>query len=343
MTSKRLRSEQVEVERFSQLSPKHQRVVQYVAENPSFAAFATASQLGERIGASSATVVRLAQALGFNGYGEFQQNVRHGYLRTLHPMEVLQRQPQDGRNLFETQLYQDIENLRRTLQSLHTGRLTDVARRVDSAVETVIISSGTHSSVAIVFAAHLRFMGYRAFVEDRGGPHLTAAIAPLNSRDLLIGISFWKGVREIVKAAEWGSKRGIPTVGITDTIYSPLAKAADLSIVLPTEGTSFFQSMVAPLSIINGLVAHLAQEAGPARKQAMKEAEKSYDLLDCLSESGKRTQRGVSPNARIGSLVGAVPGTGRMDDRPTAKGDVRRTSNRARPRLAVPRADRSDE
>jgi DNA-binding MurR/RpiR family transcriptional regulator len=107
MTSKRLRGEQLEVERFDQLSPKHQRVVQYVAENPSFAAFATASQLGERIGASSATVVRLAQALGFNGYSEFQQNVRHGYLRTLHPMEVLQR-PQDGRNLFEAQLYQDI-------------------------------------------------------------------------------------------------------------------------------------------------------------------------------------------------------------------------------------------
>jgi DNA-binding MurR/RpiR family transcriptional regulator len=107
-----------------------------------FAAFATASQLAERIDASSATVVQLALTLGFNGYGEFQQNVRHGYLRTLHPMEVLQRQPQDGRNLFETQLYHDIENLRRTLESLHTGLLTDVARRIDSAVETVIISSG---------------------------------------------------------------------------------------------------------------------------------------------------------------------------------------------------------
>jgi DNA-binding transcriptional LysR family regulator len=68
-----------------------------------------------------------------------------------------------------------------------------------------------------------------------------------------------------------------------------------------------------------------------------------FDLLNCLSESGKRTQRSVSPNTRIGSLVGAIPGTGRMDDRPRAKADVRRTSNRARPRLAVPRADRSDE
>ena len=38
--------------------------------------------------------------------------------------------------------------------------------------------------------------------------------------------------------------------------------------------------MVAPLSIVYGLIGHLAHEASEARKQVMREAEQSYDLLD---------------------------------------------------------------
>jgi DNA-binding MurR/RpiR family transcriptional regulator len=265
---------------YDQLSPKQQLLARVIAENPSFAAFATASRLAKRAGTSTATVIRFAQALGFAGYEEFQQNIRHDYLRTLRPLEVLQTRNQNGRNTFEAQLYQDIENLRLTLHSLHTDLLSGIAQRIHSARQTVIISSGSYSSMALVLGHHLRFMGYQALVEDRGGPHLTAAIAPLANDDLVIGISFWKGSREIVQAVEWASSRDIPTAAFTDTVYSPLAKAADICAVLPTEGVSFFQSMVAPMSIAYGIVAHLAHQADADRKQVMTEAEQSYELLD---------------------------------------------------------------
>ena len=279
----------IEVERFARLSPKHQRVVRYIAENPSVAAFATASELGKRIGISAATVVRLAQTLGFTGYPEFQQNIRHGYLRTLRPLEV-QRQPHGGDDPVQGQIYQDIENLRRMMETLHIDVFTRIVERIERASQIVIISQGTHSSVAMVLGAHLRFMGYRALVEDRGGPHLTAAIAPLGANDLVIGITFWKGVREIVKAVEWAAGRGIPTVGITDTIYSPLAKTVTECLALPTEGTSFFHSMVAPLALVNALLAQLALKADDARREIMREAERSYDLIGCMATESDKTQ-----------------------------------------------------
>jgi DNA-binding MurR/RpiR family transcriptional regulator len=270
----------LDLDRFDKLSPKHQAVARFMAENPAFAAFATASELGERAGVSTATVVRFAQTLGFNGYNELQQNARHGYLRTLQPLEALQSRSANGRNLFEAELYQDMENLRRTLHALHFDQLADVAKRIDRAKQTVIISSGSYTAIALVLGHHLQFMGYRAMIEDRGGPHLTAAIAPLTSEDLVIGITFWKGIREIVKAVEWAHRRRIPTVVVTDTVYSPIAKAADVTIALPTEGISFFQSMVAPLSVVHGLIAQLAHDTDADHKQVMKEAEESYELLE---------------------------------------------------------------
>ncbi|MFN8591890.1 MAG: MurR/RpiR family transcriptional regulator [Thermomicrobiales bacterium] len=270
----------LDFDRFEQLSPKHQMVARCVAENPAFAAFATANELGARAGVSTATVVRFAQALGFNGYNEFQQNARHSYLRTLQPSQALQARNENGRDIFAAQLYQDIENLRRTLHSLHGAELLDVAKRIDRAHEIVIIGSGSYAAIGMILGHQLRFMGYRAHVENRGGPHLTAAISPLTSKDLVIGISFWKGVRETINAVSWAHRRGIPTVALTDTVFSPIAKAADIAIAIPSEGVSFFQSMVAPLSVIYGLIAQLAHDADEARKQIMKEAEESYDILE---------------------------------------------------------------
>jgi DNA-binding MurR/RpiR family transcriptional regulator len=272
-----------DLDRFARLSPKHQLVARCIAENPAFAAFATATELGERAGVSTATVVRFAQALGFNSYSELQQNARHGYLRTLQPLEALQTRSDNGRDLFVAQLYQDIENLKRTLHSLHPDQLAAVTARIQNANQIVIVCSGSYSAIGLVLGHHLQFMGYRAMVEDRGGPHLTSALAPLSTHDLVIGITFWKGVREIVKAVEWARTRGVPTVVLTDTIYSPIAKAGDITLALPTEGVSFFQSMVAPLSIVHGLVAQLAHDADEARKQIMKEAEESYELLGIMN------------------------------------------------------------
>jgi DNA-binding MurR/RpiR family transcriptional regulator len=254
----------LDLARFDKLSPKHQKVARFMAENPAFATFATAAELGERAGVSAATVVRFAQALGFNGYSELQQNARHGYLRTLRPLEAFETRTANRRDAFEAELYQDIENLRRTVHSLHYDQLADVARRIRVARQTVIIASGSYSAIALVLGHHLQFMGYRATVEDRG-------------------VTFWKGIREIVKAVGWAHSRGIPTIAITDTVYSPIAKSADVTIALPTEGVSFFQSMVAPMSVVHGLVAQLALDADPAHKQVMKEAEESYELLEIMN------------------------------------------------------------
>jgi DNA-binding MurR/RpiR family transcriptional regulator len=255
-------------------------VARCIAENPAFASFATATELAERAGVSTATVVRFAQALGFNGYNELQQNARHGYLRTLRPLEALQTRSTGDSNRLEAQIFQDIENLRRTAEALHQDQLRAVLNLITAARQITIIASGSYASLALILSHHLQFMGYRAIAEDRGGPHLTAALAPLGAGDLVIGISFWKGIRESVKALELAQARGVPTVVITDTVYSPIARAADVAIALPTEGVSFFQSLVAPLSVVYGIVAQLASEADDDRKRIMKEAEESYEFLE---------------------------------------------------------------
>jgi DNA-binding MurR/RpiR family transcriptional regulator len=52
---------------FDQLSPKQQTLARLILDNRYFASFASAAEIGEKVEASAATVVRLCQALGYQG------------------------------------------------------------------------------------------------------------------------------------------------------------------------------------------------------------------------------------------------------------------------------------
>ena len=58
------------------LTPAQQRVMRYIMDRYEEAIFLTASQLAKGAGVSEATVVRLAQALGFAGYPGMQNKFR---------------------------------------------------------------------------------------------------------------------------------------------------------------------------------------------------------------------------------------------------------------------------
>jgi DNA-binding MurR/RpiR family transcriptional regulator len=236
---------------------------------------------------SESTVVRFAQGLGFDNYREFRQNLRHHYLGMLVPLEELRKQErseQSGFALLRKQILQDENNLRSMLDTVHEAEIQSLIGEINRARTIVIIASGSYAAVALVFGHLLRFMGYSAIVEERGGPSLTAALMPLDKRDLVIGFSFWRVVRETHRALAWAQQRDVPTVAITDTIYSPLVKSADQSIIMPTESISFFQSMVAPLAFVYAVAAQLALDADEERERLMQDAVQSFEFFNISSK-----------------------------------------------------------
>ncbi len=261
-------------DQYERLSPSHQRLANYVAQNPSSAAFESASEIARRMDMSTATVVRFAQALGFSGYPEFQSTVRQNYLSTLEPLDSVHGFPSQERDFFELQLYQDLENLRRTIHTLHLNRsrLIELAGRIQQAREIAILASSGDTAIASTFGHALRLMGYRASVEVRGGSYLIQAVYPLGKGDLALGFCFGPARQEATRALAWASERRVVTAALTDTAYSPISRVVDLSIALPTEGVSFFRSLVAPLAIVQGLIIHIAQSRGEQGLTRLEEA-----------------------------------------------------------------------
>src|SRR5215210_4443899 len=68
-------------QRFEAFSRSQKDVGQYIVDHLEEAAFHTAEELARRANTSSSTVVRFAQAVGFDGFPELQSAARGGYRR----------------------------------------------------------------------------------------------------------------------------------------------------------------------------------------------------------------------------------------------------------------------
>src|SRR5438445_4708009 len=67
--------------RFDEFSRSQKDVGQYIVDHLDETAFQTAEELARRASTSSSTVVRFAQALGFEGFPELQAAARDEYRR----------------------------------------------------------------------------------------------------------------------------------------------------------------------------------------------------------------------------------------------------------------------
>ena len=87
-------------QRFDEFSRSQKDVGQYIVDHLEEAAFHTAEELARRANTSSSTVVRFAQALGFDGFPELQAAARDEYRRARDGGEGHQEisAPPPGRN-----------------------------------------------------------------------------------------------------------------------------------------------------------------------------------------------------------------------------------------------------
>jgi DNA-binding MurR/RpiR family transcriptional regulator len=263
------------------LTRKGTQIAQFLATNPRYASFASASDLAEKLEVNVATVVRFAQSLDFSGWPEFQLHFRHRYLGTLLPADLGSR-ASSPQSAVEASLERDVRNLTAALSSVDGRTVDEVAERIATAQQSLVISSGSYMHIGGILAHLATFMGYNVRLEPHGGPHLVADFAALRPGDCLIAISFWRLNKQVVLATQHARRRGISTVAITDSAFSPLAKSADIALIVPTESGSFFQSLTAPLSVVYGIVDRLRELGGARVEETIAETQKLYAELDVL-------------------------------------------------------------
>lgn len=267
------------------LSPKQRRLARFVLDNKYFMSFAPASQAAEKTNTSAATVVRFAQALGYEGFSEMQNALRAEIPSDLTAVERMQarlgRLPSDAENTHQM-FAMDIHNIQKTASSLSREKLRQAAGEILEAKNIYIVGSGLSAGSAQFLAHSLRVIGYDARPVLDGGLPMAIDLAQLKPGSLLIAIALWRYVRSTVKAASIAQQAGIPVIAITDSIVSPLADKADHVFEIAAESTGHSLSPTAVISFINVLVATLSYMAPEKALDSLRRIDAAYHDNDLL-------------------------------------------------------------
>ena len=270
--------------RYPTLGKRRQRVVKYVADNLKTAVFMTVNQLADQVGVDAATVVRTAQDLGFRGYGEFIESARGHFIETLTPYEIARREIQKSPGPEQAALdsvQQEIENLQRLAAEMNAKQVVGVARRIRKANRILVVGIDLASTLSEHLGYTLQSLGLNTTAATSGGGRLRNHLTSIGKGDLVIAITFRRGLRETVGAAQTARAAGAYTVGITDSDLSPLVNICHEYILASINSHSFTGSYVAPLAVINTLIVALLN-CDPARTL------KALGIINKDYESGQR-------------------------------------------------------
>ena len=268
------------------MSKLHRLIADYVVANYDKVSFMTASKLAQAVGVSESTVVRFATELGFEKYPDFTKSVKELARRKLtHNQRIrLANEQMQSCDLIEKILLSDAERIRSTAESVSRDDFFKAASLICGADSVFVVGVRSSSALASFLGYYLElFFRDVKLITSQSGPEMLEKMIHLSPDDALVAISYPRYSKSIVDAVDLAKKKNASIVAVTDSPDSPIAKKADVSLFAQSDMASFADSLAAPLSILNALVAvigKLREDDVSHSFELLEEMWNKYDVYD---------------------------------------------------------------
>jgi DNA-binding MurR/RpiR family transcriptional regulator len=257
------------------LNARRQEMIRGVLENPREYVLLSTRKLARKLGSDPMTTLRTIRDMGFRNYPEFQ--------RYLHDLSILQSTPLDSMKDVETRdanipahiresLSQDFKNLQALRQNLDFRRIERLAKRLSAAHRVVVLGGDLAATLSKLLEYNLAVLGLPPLTPITPGEVLHT-VRNASKGDVVIAISFRRGLRQTVEGMREARANGAHCVGITDTPVSPIARYADEFFLVSVEG-SYGTSYTAAVALLNVMLVAFANYRRSRVMRLLKEADK---------------------------------------------------------------------
>lgn len=270
-------------ERAHDLPPAERRVAEIVLGDPSAAAFSTVADLGRRAGTSGATVVRLAERLGYEGWVDLQARARRGIDQQLRP--ATERIHEAGADdLLAASAAQESDNVTRTLSAIDRHEFDRAVALLADRRRSVRILAGTAEAGIGSFAADALDLLRGGVALVAGSPVAVARqLAHVEPNSVLLAVDLRRYERWVLDATTLATERGATLVAVTDSRISPLARLATATFVVAAEGPGPFDSHVGTLAVVNALASGVARKLRRPAAARLERVEQAWQSTNALT------------------------------------------------------------
>ena len=274
---------------YPRLSPQLRRAAHYLIDRPDEIAFTSMRQLAERANVQPATMVRLAQALGFDGYESLREPFRDalrrqpaGFGQRARKLLALTSRRRKGRALAQLaneMVASDRDNLSLSLEAIGSDELAEAAGVLAGARRIYVV--GQRSLFPAAFYVHYACSMFREemILMDGNGGTFADRLRGMTDADAMLVFSFEPYSRGAVEATEFAATRGAAIVAVTDSLVSPLSSLTKHMLLVGTDTPALFKSVVPVLSIAQVLVAQILAQGGQAALSSVAESEQQLETF----------------------------------------------------------------
>ncbi len=260
------------------LSRRLQQTARFLLDHPQEVAFATVARLAEQAGVTPSTLIRFANSFGFKGFSEMQQLFRARLVDELpnYNERIRAVRTATGETPDSTQLLWEFAEANREVLEQLPGRIDprNLERVLDifEHAQAIHVMGARRSFVVASYMTYaLHHIDKRAFLVNGLGGMYGEQIRAIGPHDALLVVSFSPYAQESRDTAAEAKERGIPLVAITDSSLSPLARMADVSLVIHEAEVKSFRGLTASLCLAQTLAIALGVRQDKARDEAGQE------------------------------------------------------------------------
>jgi DNA-binding MurR/RpiR family transcriptional regulator len=243
-------------DRMPRLTPKRRTLAQIMLAEPAALMLRTVESLAQEAGVDGATVVRLCNELGYDGFAGLKAGLRDDYTRFRTAAEKVSRTLVEGQteeDVVSRAFSRDRANINLAAEWNSAAAIAELAEAIGAARRTVIVAAGLSSHVASLAAHLLRLAGIDA-VAPSTEIDTAIHIAALGPEDLVIGVSFWRYISSSERFLVRAAASDIRTAAITDSAESGVARASQQVLRVPTDSAELSNSLTATVALINVIV-----------------------------------------------------------------------------------------
>lgn len=249
------------------LSPQLRKAARFALDHPREVGLSSISELAAAAGVKPNTLVRMARAVGFEGYEGFREPFREllraGAGDFPDRARWLQAVAQQGRHgeLLTEMAGGTLGNVEALYAGLTAAQVKAAADRIVQARTTYVLGVGIAHAITRNFA-YLAGMALATVVAiPRTGSVAVDDLARAGPGDVLLAATFEPYRAEVVQAVRVAREQGVTVVAITDSLASPVALGAAQVFRVPTETAQFFTSTVALSALFETLMAFVIADA----------------------------------------------------------------------------------
>ncbi|EHD20853.1 MULTISPECIES: MurR/RpiR family transcriptional regulator [Brenneria] len=258
--------------RYDTLSKRLKQVARYMLDNSTSIPFDTIASIAEKANVPPSTLIRFANAFGFDGFNEmkqvFRQHIMEDTVSYTERARLFRQVAGKEADVPETPM--EILSMFSMVNSLALQQLPgqikeeDLSRAVQllaNANNIYVIGLRRSFSLASYLTYALRHLERRAFLIDGLGGMFSEQLSMVQPDDVVIAISYSPYAQEVVELVSMGAKSGAKQIAITDSLVSPLAAFSEVCFVVREAQVDGFRSQISSMCLSQTLMLSLAMQS----------------------------------------------------------------------------------